>query len=145
MAATTPAVICKQFKINPFFWYATAEGQAALIARKLFYLFLVTLEETNSKCLGVFWIAEVQSLRDDKWGTVSLGEKKKAHWNKTEKEGIQKLRHKRDFDMEGRTKTGWMNQRVIIYIVNISIGPNGNKLLGTRSNITSVYSNFRAK
>lgn len=46
MAAATTAVICKQFKINPFFWHAVGKGQAALLARKLFYLFLVTLQET---------------------------------------------------------------------------------------------------
>lgn len=62
MAAAATVVICKQFKINPFFWHATGEGQAALIARKFFYLFLTALQEAHSKCLGVFWIAETQSL-----------------------------------------------------------------------------------
>lgn len=32
--------------------------------------------------------------------------KTKVHGSKTEKERIQKLTHKSDFDMEGRTKNG---------------------------------------
>lgn len=40
--------------------------------------------------------------------------------------------------MEGWTKTGRMNQWVIIYIINIPIGPTGNKLLGTCSKIIST-------
>lgn len=62
MAAATTVVMCKQFKINPFFWHATGIGQAALIPRKFIYLFLAALQEAHSKCLGVFWIAEIQSL-----------------------------------------------------------------------------------
>lgn len=35
MAAATTLVICKQFKINPFFWHAVDKAQAALIAKKI--------------------------------------------------------------------------------------------------------------
>lgn len=40
--AVTTVVICKQFKIKPFFWHAIGKRQAAPIPSKFFYLFLVT-------------------------------------------------------------------------------------------------------
>lgn len=77
-------------------------------------------------------VSEAQSL--------SLSQKK-VHWSKTEKEKIQKLIHKSDFDMEGRTKNGWMNQWLIMYTTDIPIAPNGNELLfGTCSEIIPVPS-----
>lgn len=55
MTAVTTVAICKQLTVK-IFWRAIGVRQAALIARKLFYIFLVALQDTNSKRFGILWI-----------------------------------------------------------------------------------------
>lgn len=49
MTALTTVVTCTQFKIKPVIWHAISKRHAALIPSTFFYLFLVAVQDTNSR------------------------------------------------------------------------------------------------